>query len=152
MAIIGAASLTLLPVALELAVELTRNANASSAMLWASSNFCAVILVLGAYTCAHIAKSARLSQFSSVQGALRDGPDASPPYSMHRAIIFQGAAVAAAVVLIFLMEGKQTRRSADERAQAQHAVLSHEMVESRIREGSTEIHVEKAYNKDAVFS
>ena len=47
MAIIGAASLTLLPVALELAVELTRNANASSAMLWASSNLCAVILVLG---------------------------------------------------------------------------------------------------------
>ena len=51
MAIIGAASLTLLPVALELAVELTRNANASSAMLWASSNLCAVILVLGEPSC-----------------------------------------------------------------------------------------------------
>lgn len=47
MAIIGAASLTLLPVALELAVELTRNANASSAMLWASSNLIGVIFVLG---------------------------------------------------------------------------------------------------------
>lgn len=47
MAAIGASSLTLLPVALELAVELTRNANASTAMLWASSNLFSIILVLG---------------------------------------------------------------------------------------------------------
>ena len=49
MAVIGACSLTLLPVALELAVELTRNANASTAMLWASSNLFSIILVLGGY-------------------------------------------------------------------------------------------------------
>ena len=34
MAIMGATSLTMLPVALELAVELTRNADGSSAILW----------------------------------------------------------------------------------------------------------------------
>lgn len=34
MAIIGAASIALLPVALELACELTRNADGSSAVLW----------------------------------------------------------------------------------------------------------------------
>lgn len=36
MAIIGATSLTLLPIVLELAVELTRNADGSSALLWLS--------------------------------------------------------------------------------------------------------------------
>ncbi|EPS98253.1 hypothetical protein FOMPIDRAFT_1031576 [Fomitopsis schrenkii] len=133
MAAIGASSLTLLPVALELAVELTRNANASTAMLWASSNLFSIILVL-------------------VQGALRDGPDASPPYSMHRATIFQGTAVSAAVVLIFFMEGKQTRRSADERAQAHHAVPGHEMVEPRIRESLIDIHAEEGYSKGTALS
>ena len=34
MALIGAGSIPLLPVALELAVEVTRNANGSSAILW----------------------------------------------------------------------------------------------------------------------
>ncbi|KZT05289.1 MFS general substrate transporter, partial [Laetiporus sulphureus 93-53] len=41
MAVIGVTSLTMLPVALELAVELTRNADASSAVLWASACRCA---------------------------------------------------------------------------------------------------------------
>lgn len=36
MAVIGATGLTLLPAVLELAVELTRNADGSSAILWAS--------------------------------------------------------------------------------------------------------------------
>ena len=48
MAIIGATSLTMLPVAIELAVELTRNADASSAILWASSNLFSIVFVLGA--------------------------------------------------------------------------------------------------------
>ena len=34
--VIGAASLTLLPVAIELSVEVTKNAHASSAVLWCS--------------------------------------------------------------------------------------------------------------------
>jgi len=36
MAILGICSITMLPVALELAAELTRNSNASSAILWAT--------------------------------------------------------------------------------------------------------------------
>lgn len=36
MAILGVCSISMLPVALELAAELTRNANASSAILWAT--------------------------------------------------------------------------------------------------------------------
>ena len=58
---------------------------------------------------------------------------------MHRAIIFQGTAVAAAVVLIFFMEGKQTRRSADERAQAHLSLPSHEMVEPQICDSMVDV-------------
>ncbi|KAI0726541.1 major facilitator superfamily domain-containing protein [Fomitopsis betulina] len=100
MAIIGACSLTLLPVALELAVELTRNANASTAMLWASSNLFSIILVL-------------------VQNSLREGPSATLPYSMHRAIEFQGILVVVIVAFVLLLKGEQTRRVADEQAQVQ---------------------------------
>ncbi|PCH42994.1 MFS general substrate transporter [Wolfiporia cocos MD-104 SS10] len=95
MGIIGASSMTMLPVALELAVELTRNADASSAVLWSASNLIGVILVLA-------------------QGALRDGPDANPPYNMKRALIFQGAFACATVALLFLVQGEQTRRALDE--------------------------------------
>ncbi|GBE87055.1 predicted protein [Sparassis crispa] len=95
MAIIGASSLTLLPVALELAVELTRNADGSSAVLWGSANLFAVIFVV-------------------VEGALRAGPDARPPYNMSRALIFQGV-LACTIVVALALEGKQQRRAEDER-------------------------------------
>ena len=49
-----------------------------------------------------------------VEGALRAGPDASPPLNMHRAIVFQAAIVCSAVATIYTIEGKQTRRVQDE--------------------------------------
>ena len=55
-----------------------------------------------------------------MEGALREGPGADPPYSMHRAIMFHGIVVVVAAALINLMEGRQVRRSADELAQAHH--------------------------------
>ncbi|KAI0370892.1 MFS general substrate transporter [Pilatotrama ljubarskyi] len=97
MAVIGATGLTLLPAVLELAVELTRNADGSSAILWSSSNMFGLIFVLA-------------------EGALRAGPDANPPLNMHRAEILQGALVAGVIVFIYLVEGKQTRRARDEEA------------------------------------
>ncbi|KAI0920498.1 hypothetical protein AcV5_010215 [Taiwanofungus camphoratus] len=100
MAIIGAASLTMLPVALELVVELTRNADASSAILWGSSNLFGIIFVLS-------------------ENALRAGPDANPPYNMKRALVFQGALVCAAIAFIFLLEGRQIRREQDEQRLAE---------------------------------
>ncbi|KAF7375285.1 Major facilitator superfamily domain-containing protein 7 [Mycena sanguinolenta] len=60
MAVIGMASLTLLPVALELGCEVTRNAQGSSALLWFIVNLFEIAFV-------------------QVQGALRAGADASPP-------------------------------------------------------------------------
>ncbi|EMD35040.1 hypothetical protein CERSUDRAFT_96955 [Gelatoporia subvermispora B] len=96
MAVIGISSLTLLPVAIELACELTRNAMASSAILWCSGNVFGVMMTL-------------------VEGALRAGPDASPPRNMKRALIFQGTIVCVGAAFIFLFQGKQARRENDER-------------------------------------
>ena len=53
-----------------------------------------------------------------VQGALREVREANPPYSMHRALEFQGILVLVVVAFVFFLEGKQTRRVADEEAQA----------------------------------
>ena len=52
---------------------------------------------------------------NTVEGALRAGPDAHPPNNMHRALIYQGALVCAAVVFVFALRGKQARRELDER-------------------------------------
>ncbi|KAL1938967.1 hypothetical protein VTO73DRAFT_11120 [Trametes versicolor] len=95
MAVIGATGLTLLPAVLELAVELTRNADGSSAILWASTNLFGLIFVLS-------------------EDALRAGPSASPPLNMHHAVIFQAVLVSAVITFIYLVEGKQTRRARDE--------------------------------------
>ncbi|RDX43667.1 MFS general substrate transporter [Lentinus brumalis] len=112
MALIGGTSLSLLPVVLELAVELTRNADGSSAILWLSTNLFGLIFVL-------------------VEGALRAGPDANPPLNMRRAFIFQASVISASVLLIHLVEGKQTRRAQDElkRDQAERATHQHVGIE-----------------------
>ncbi|KAJ7470793.1 major facilitator superfamily domain-containing protein [Mycena latifolia] len=98
MAIIGASSLTLLPVALELGCEVTRNAQGSSALLWFIVNMFEIIFV-------------------QVQGALRAGPGGHPPLNMHRALIFNGAFVLSVSLLIFLIRGKQVRKELDEKMQ-----------------------------------
>ncbi|KAA1473990.1 MFS general substrate transporter [Dentipellis sp. KUC8613] len=96
MAVIGASSISLLPVALELACELTRNADGSSAVMWFFGNLFCVIYLL-------------------CQGALRASPTADPPLNMHQAIIFNGAWVFASCGLIFFFNGKQARRERDEK-------------------------------------
>ncbi|KAJ3487930.1 hypothetical protein NLI96_g3218 [Meripilus lineatus] len=95
MAIMGATSLTMLPVALELAVELTRNADGSSAILWFACNLFGIIFVL-------------------VEGALRAPDTANPPENMRRALIFQGAFICGTTVFVAALQGKQRRREMDE--------------------------------------
>jgi len=96
MTLIGVCSVTMLPVGLELACELTRNANASSALLWFAGNVFAIIFVL-------------------VEGALRAGPGASPPLNMRKALIFNGAIIFASALTVFFIRGKQVRKELDER-------------------------------------
>ncbi|KAJ6468306.1 major facilitator superfamily domain-containing protein [Mycena sanguinolenta] len=98
MAVIGIASLTLLPVALELGCEVTRNAQGSSALLWFIVNLFEIAFV-------------------QAQGALRAGANANPPLNMRRALIFNGTFVVASSSLIFLLRGKQVRKELDERMQ-----------------------------------
>ncbi|KAG6831572.1 hypothetical protein H0H87_004791 [Tephrocybe sp. NHM501043] len=95
MTIIGVCSLTMLPVGLELGCELTRNANASSAVLWFAGNLSCVAFVLA-------------------EGALRAGPDGVPPLNMHRALIFNGVIILASAFTVFALHGRQVRKERDE--------------------------------------
>ncbi|TCD60820.1 hypothetical protein EIP91_009489 [Steccherinum ochraceum] len=106
MAIIGGSSLTLLPVALELAAELTRNADGSSAVMWFFGNFFGIVYVL-------------------VNGALRGSETANPPLNMHRALIFQGAFICGSVVLVVFLKGRQARREMDEMKAKEGEILGH---------------------------
>jgi FLVCR family MFS transporter 7 len=94
MALIGVCSLPLLPMGLELAVEVTRNADASSALLFFGSNVLNVV-------------------FLAIENALRAGPGASPPLNMKTALLFQGIVVLVACSAILAIRGEQTRRSRD---------------------------------------
>ena len=71
--------------------ELTRSAETSSAILWFSANAFTIIFVL-------------------VEDALRDD---TPPHAMQRALIFSGAMVAAASILVIKFTGHQRRRETD---------------------------------------
>jgi MFS family permease len=95
MAVIGICTITMLPVALELGCELTRNADGSSALIWFGGNVFAIAFVLGA-------------------GALRAGPDAHPPLNMVKALIFMGVFAMATCSLIFLLRGELKRKMMDE--------------------------------------
>ncbi|KAH9979057.1 MFS general substrate transporter [Lactifluus volemus] len=93
--IIGIGSIMLLPVGIELGVELTRNPDGSSALLWFFGNLLSIIFIL-------------------VQNALRDSDAANPPLNMHRAILFNGIVVFIVCLLVFFLDGKQARREMDE--------------------------------------
>ncbi|KAF9447949.1 MFS general substrate transporter [Macrolepiota fuliginosa MF-IS2] len=95
MTIIGVCAVPMLPVGLELACEVTRNADGSSAILWFAGNIVGVMFIL-------------------VQGALRADVNANPPLNMHHALIFNGAFIMTASSLAFFVKGKQARKSLDE--------------------------------------
>ncbi|KAK0461336.1 major facilitator superfamily domain-containing protein [Desarmillaria tabescens] len=97
MTILGVGSVPMLPVALELGCDLTRNAEASSSLLWFGGNLFAIMFIL-----------------DLVMDALRAGPDAEPPLNMRRALIFNGAFVLAAASFVALLQGKQVRKDMDE--------------------------------------
>jgi MFS transporter, FLVCR family, MFS-domain-containing protein 7 len=94
MAFIGVCSLPLLPISLELAVEVTRNADASSALLFFGSNVLNVV-------------------FLAIENALRAGPSASPPLNMKNALLFQGVIILVVCLTILAIRGEQTRRGRD---------------------------------------
>ncbi|KAG6331792.1 hypothetical protein ID866_7298 [Astraeus odoratus] len=119
MVVIGACSVTMLPIALELGVELTRNADGSSAILWCSGNLFGIILVLA-------------------EGALRAPSTANPPYNMHNALILHGCVIMVFGAFVFILRAKQARREMDETMMRRDA-LSDTVVaaeEGRIEHGA----------------
>jgi FLVCR family MFS transporter 7 len=92
----------MLPVGLELAVEVTRNAEASSSLLFGIGNGAGVIVL-------------------AIEDALRAGPNANPPLNMKKGLIFQGVLVLVITFLGFGIRGTQTRRAKDE-AEAMESV------------------------------
>jgi len=102
-AVIGICSVTMLPIGLELGVELTRNAEASAALLWCSGNLFAIILVLG-------------------EGALRASSTANPPYNMNNALILHGTMIMVFGVIVFFVRARQARREMDETMAAENAI------------------------------
>jgi len=107
---ISSVSFILLPVGLELGVEITHNAEASTAILWSGGNTVSVIWVL-------------------VMNTLRAGPDADPPLNMKRALIFNSAFISATTLLSIPFTGAQTRRKLDEQKAKDAAALQKEDVQ-----------------------
>ncbi|KZV63362.1 MFS general substrate transporter [Peniophora sp. CONT] len=93
-AMIGACSITLLPIAVELGVELTRNPAGSSAVLRFVGNSLSIV-------------------FIQVEGALVAPATASPPSNLHKGVIFSGVWCFASSFLVFFLEGRQARRERD---------------------------------------
>ncbi|KAH9484995.1 MFS-type transporter [Psilocybe cubensis] len=100
MGIIGICSVPMLAVGMELACEITRNAEASSAILWFAGNLFAVVFIL-------------------VAGALRAGPEASPPLNMRRYLVFMGVIILTACSSIFFLHGAQKRKALDQEKAAE---------------------------------
>ncbi|KAI0174202.1 major facilitator superfamily domain-containing protein [Pestalotiopsis sp. NC0098] len=92
LAVLGAASFSLVPVALEFLIELSHpcSPEVTSTLGWATGQLFGAVFIL-------------------VSNALKAGPDASPPYNMDRALIFQ-AVVALAVTPLPLCLGFFGRR------------------------------------------
>ncbi|KAL4073952.1 major facilitator superfamily domain-containing protein [Scleroderma citrinum] len=104
MVIIGTCSMTLLPIALELGVELTRNADGSASILWCSCCLC-------------------IAPCFTAEGALRAPSTANPPYNMHDALILHGCVVMVFGALVFFLRAKQIRREMDEAMMKNNAFL-----------------------------
>lgn len=92
--IVGVSSLILLPVGLEIGVEVTRAPETSSAVLWFVANMLNIIFV-------------------PILHALRAPDNADPPRNFRNGLILNAALMAFAAVLVFGIRGKQKRRELD---------------------------------------
>ncbi|VDC06417.1 unnamed protein product [Peniophora sp. CBMAI 1063] len=107
-ATIGACSISLLPIAVELGVELTRNSAGSSAILRFSANLLSII-------------------FIQSEGALVAPETANPPSNLHQGIIFSGVWAFTSSFLVYFLNGRQARRERDvAMARAEAAAASRE--------------------------
>ncbi|QRV79125.1 major facilitator superfamily transporter [Ceratobasidium sp. AG-Ba] len=95
MVVIGVASFTLLPVALEIGCEVTRSAETSSSVLWFAGNLLSVVFVL------------------SMDALRDDSPTANPPSNMRKSLIFQACFVSVVALSVVGLKAEQNRRKRD---------------------------------------
>jgi FLVCR family MFS transporter 7 len=135
---ISSVSFILLPVGLELGVEITHNAETSTAILWSGGNTVSVLWVLGEKLLLLLLFSLSvillgfltvLSSFPAMN-ALRDGPNGNPPLNMRRALIFNAAFITGTTLLSIPFTGAQTRRKMDEQKAKDVAAIQMENVQT----------------------
>ena len=128
---ISSVSFILLPVGLELGVEITHNAEASTAILWSGGNTVSVIWVIGAAFSSSRSFPCMTDRpcAAPVMNTLRAGPDANPPLNMKRALIFNAAFISGTTLLAIPFTGAQTRRKLDEQKAKDAAALHKEDVQ-----------------------
>jgi MFS transporter, FLVCR family, MFS-domain-containing protein 7 len=115
-AVVGLCSLSLLAIALELAVELTRAPVASTALLWGMAHVVSILFINGAWTFSHIVLRLVLTRyFETVETVLKAGPGASPPSNMRKGLVFQAFYVCVSALFVIPLKGEQKRRKRDER-------------------------------------
>jgi hypothetical protein len=112
-AVIGICGLILLPVSLELGVELTGAADASSAMFWGICNILTVMFILGGSVSTPRIYHASSFFLRTAEPALGAGPGGSPPYNLHNGIIFQACCICGVAATLIFFKGEQTRRKLD---------------------------------------
>lgn len=129
---ISSVSFILLPVGLELGVEITHNAETSTAVLWSGGNLVSVLWVLGAiiFTFPLNHPTHMTNGFFPAMNALRDGPDGNPPLNMKRALIFNAAFIAGTTLLTIPFTGAQTRRKIDEQKAKDASAIQMEDVQT----------------------
>ncbi|CAE6493347.1 unnamed protein product [Rhizoctonia solani] len=101
--VLGISCFTLLPITLEIACEITRSPEASSAILWLLAYLLTTIFI------------------PIVDHMRDDSPTANPPSNMRRGLIFEAGIAASCVVIILGLRGKQSRRELDVQKQQEAA-------------------------------
>ncbi|KAF9050074.1 major facilitator superfamily domain-containing protein [Panaeolus papilionaceus] len=110
MTIIGVCSVPILPIALELCCEITRNADGSAAIVWFAGNLLGIVFILAG-------------------GALRAGEDASPPLNMRKTLILIGVLCVAICSSVFFICGEQKRKTLDEQKLQRSTQETHNMTQ-----------------------
>ncbi|KAF8756924.1 MFS general substrate transporter [Rhizoctonia solani] len=119
--VLGISCFTLLPITLEIACEITRSPEASSAILWLLAYLLTTIFIPSKLARVLEAPTVPTLALLVVDHMRDDSPTANPPSNMRRGLIFEAGIAASCVVIILGLRGKQSRRELDVQKQQEAA-------------------------------
>ncbi|KAF8739746.1 MFS general substrate transporter, partial [Rhizoctonia solani] len=119
--VLGISCFTLLPITLEIACEITRSPEASSAILWLLAYLLTTIFIPSKLARVLEAPAVPTLALLVVDHMRDDSPTANPPSNMRRGLIFEAGIAASCVVIILGLRGKQSRRELDVQKQQEAA-------------------------------